>query len=217
MPATTLRAVLCALAIFLLIPALGTAAATSDALVRDFAPLSGYIVQPAGNEFIIDLDARQQVAVGDLFSVVTPGEKIVHPVTKELLGSQDTVKGLLQVTRIKAGYSYSRPIGSATALQKGDAILRFQNIDAEFWDYTGQGKAYFRELQTRLPHVQWQGYAASQKSRPVTPTLPTGKSAALYFILTAQGLEVRSPDFELIHNYPASTVGRAAAAPASPA
>src|SRR5512133_3849124 len=212
MPATTLRAVLCALAILLLIPALGTATTTSDALVRDFAPLSGYVVQPAGNEFIIDLDVRQQIAVGDIFSVVTPGEKIVHPLTRELLGSQDTVKGLLQVTRIKAGYSYCRPIGSASALQKGDGIRRFQNIDAEFWDYTGQGKAYFRELQTRLPHVQWQGYAASQQSRPATPTLPSGKSAALYFILSAQGLDVRSPEFELIHSYPAAAVGWAASA-----
>jgi len=214
MPGTTLRAVLCALAIFLLIPALGAAAAISDALVRDFAPLSGYIVQPSGNEFIIDLDARQQVAVGDLFSVVTPGEKIIHPLTKALLGSQDTVKGLLQVTRIKAGYSYCRPIGTATALQKGDAIRRFQNIDGEFWDYTGQGEAYFRELQTRLPHVQWQGYAASQKSRPATLALPTDKPAALYFILTAQGLEVRSPDFGLIHNYPPPAVSQTATAPA---
>lgn len=201
-----------ALTILLLIPVPhASAALVNSALSRDFAPASGYIVETAGNQFIIDLDARQQIAVGDVFSVVTPGARIVHPVTKAELGSQDTVKGLMRITGIKAGYSYCRPIGSAATLQKGDAIRRFQNIDAEFWDYTGQGEAYFSELQVLLPHLQWQGYASSQKGRPVTPTLPKGKSAALYFILTSQGLDVRSPDFELIHSYPV------AAQPAMPA
>ncbi|MDD2273071.1 MAG: VCBS repeat-containing protein [Desulfuromonadaceae bacterium] len=204
MRGVTLQTACFALVIFLLIPVLNASAAlVNGALARDFAPASGYIVETAGNQFIIDLDAKQQIAVGDIFSVVTPGAKIVHPVTKAVLGSLDTVKGFLQITGIKSGYSYCRQISSATALQKGDAIRRFQNVDAEFWDYTGQGEAYFTELQSLLPHLQWQGYASSQKGRPTTPTLPKGKSAALYFILTSQGLEVRSPDFELIHSYPA--------------
>ena len=205
MRGVTLLSVCFALAILLLIPIPhASAALVNGALSRDFAPVSGYIVETAGNQFIIDLDARQQIAVGDVLSVVTPGASIVHPVTKAVLGSQDTVKGLLQITGIKSGYSYCRPIGSAAALQKGDAIRRFQNIDAEFWDYTGQGEAYFSQLQSMLSHLQWQGYASSQKGRPATPTLPQGKSAALYFILTSQGLDVRAPDFELIHSYPAA-------------
>ena len=212
MRGVTLLSACFAVAIFLLIPIPhASAALVNGALSRDFAPVSGYIVETAGNQFIIDLDARQQISVGDVLSVVTPGASIVHPVTKEVLGSQDTVKGLLSITGIKSGYSYCRPIGSAAAFQKGDVIRRFQNIDAEFWDYTGQGEAYFSELQSMLPHLQWQGYASSQNGRPATPTLPKGKSAALYFILTSQGLDVRAPDFELIHNYPA------AAQPAMPA
>lgn len=204
MRGVTLQTACFALIIFLLIPVLNASAAlVNGALARDFAPASGYIVETAGNQFIIDLDAKQQIAVGDIFSVVTPGAKIVHPVSKAVLGSLDTVKGFLQITGIKSGYSYCRQISSTTALQKGDAIRRFQNVDAEFWDYTGQGEAYFTELQSLLPHLQWQGYASSQKGRPTTPTLPKGKSAALYFILTSQGLDVRSPDFELIHSYPA--------------
>lgn len=200
----TLRATSFLLALFLVIPALNASAVLNDALVHDFALVSGYVIQPAGNEFIIDLDARQQIAVGDIFSVVTPGEKIVHPVTKEVLGTQDTVKGILQVTRIKAGYSYCRAIGAVSGIRNGDAIRRFQDIDVDFWDYTGQGEQIFKELQATLPHLPWQGYAASQKNRPATPALPSGKSPALYFILTSQGLEVRSPDFEIIHTYPGS-------------
>ncbi|KAA0892193.1 FG-GAP repeat domain-containing protein [Oryzomonas rubra] len=209
----TLRATSFLLAL-LFIPALNASAAFVDALIRDFAPVSGYVIQPAGNEFIIDLDARQQIAVGDIFSVVTPGEKIVHPVTKEVLGTLDTVKGLLQVTRIKAGYSYCRALGAVSGIRNGDVVRRFQNIDVDFWDYTGQGEQLFKELQATLPHLPWQGYVASQKNRPATPALPAGKSPALYFVLTSLGLDVRSPDFEIIHTYPGSGMRQARISPA---
>lgn len=210
----TLRAVSFALAFSLLIPALNASAAINDALVRDFAPVSGYVIQPAGNEFLIDLDARQQIAVGDVFSVVTPGEKIIHPVTKAVLGTQDTVKGILQVTRIKAGYSYCRPLGATSGIRGGDVIRRYQDIDVNFWDYTGQGEPFFKELQAALPHLPWQGYAASQKNKPATAALPPGKSAALYFVLTKQGLDVHSPDFDTIHSYPVADISQARTVPA---
>ncbi|KAB0667593.1 VCBS repeat-containing protein [Oryzomonas japonica] len=210
----TLRAPFFVLALFLLIPVLNASAAVNEALVRDFAPVSGYVVQPAGSEFIIDLDARQQIAVGDIFSVVTPGEKIVHPVTREVLGTQDTVKGILQVTRIKGGYSYCRPLGSVSAIRNGDVIRRFQNIDVDFWDYTGHGEQLFKELRAALPQLPWQGYAASQKNRPATPALPPGRPPALYFVLTSLGLDVRSSDFEIIHRYPVFDLYQARTAPA---
>jgi hypothetical protein len=207
------------LTLFVLLPVVVSAAETNDALVKDFAPTSGYIVQQSGDEFIIDLDAKQKISVGDIFSVVTPGEKIIHPVTKQVLGSKDALKGMLQVTRIKAGYSYCRPMGPASSLKTGDAVHRYQNIDAEFWDYTGQGEAYFVELQRMLPHIQWMSYATSQKHRPATTAsiLPQGKTSALYFILTDQGMDVRSPDFELIHRYPVPDPIRSVTAIPSPA
>jgi hypothetical protein len=202
---------LVALLLVLCAATLGQAAAVPGAIATDLAPRSGYLVRPAGDEYLIDLDARQQVAVGDLFSVVTPGEPVVHPVTKALLGSQDVVKGLLQVTRVKAGYSHCRALAGAGELRPGDAIRRFQNIDVLFWDYSGQGEPYLRELQDMLPHLQWQGYAASQKGRPAPAALPAPTTPALYFILSGQGLEVRAPDFSLLYSYPAT----AAAAPAA--
>ena len=204
MRGTTLRS-LVALLLILCAAARGQGATAPSAIVTDLAPRSGYLVRPAGDEYLIDLDARQQVAVGDVFSVVTPGEPVVHPVTKALLGSQDTVKGLLQVTRVKAGYSHCRAVAGASEMRSGDAIRRFQNIDALFWDYSGQGEPFLRELQEMLPHLQWQGYAASQKGRPAFAALPAAHTPALYLILTGQGLEVRDPGFSLLYSYPAPT------------
>lgn len=201
------------LAAFLLMPVLNAAAAINDGAVRDFAPVSGYVIQAAGSEFLIDLDARQYIAVGDVFSVVTPGEKIIHPVTKVTLGSHDTVKGVLQVTGVKAGFSSCRPIGPSAAIRSGDVIRRFQNLDVDFWDYTGQGEPLFRELQAALPHLQWQGYAVSQAHKPATAALLPGKSPRLYFVLTDQGLAVYSPDFTPIRSYPPSGIRTPRTAP----
>jgi hypothetical protein len=216
MPGIMLRSLV---ALILVLPtALQAQAATAPvAIAGDLAPRSGYLVRPAGDEFLIDLDARQQIAVGDVFSVVVPGEPVVHPVTKALLGSQDTVKGILQVTRVKAGYSYCRALAGAGELRSGDAIRRFQNIDALFWDYRGEGEPYLRELQEMLPHLQWQGYAAAQKGRPAHAGLPAAHVPALYLILTGRELEVRAPDFSLLYSYPAPTAGASAAAQPAPA
>jgi hypothetical protein len=189
------------------ITAINARAEIGSDIIRDFTPLSGYVIQSVGNEYIIDMDARQQIAVGDLFTVVTPGERIIHPVTKKELGNLDTVKGMLQVTRIKAGFSYARTIGKTSGIKSGDMIRRYQHIDVEFWDYTGHGKNYFIELQQKLSHLQWRGYEASQKTKPVSLKTPAVPSDSIYFILTSQGLEVRSPDFTTIHSYSATEQG----------
>jgi len=213
MPHSALRW-LGALLLVLVVSATAGAAPLVEAISADFAPRSGYLVRPAGTGYLIDLDARQQVAVGDLFTVVVPGEPIVHPVTKVLLGREETVQALLQVTAVKAGYSECRVLGTPAALKGGEPIRRFQNIDARFWDYTGKGEALFRELQALLPQLQWQDYRSTQERRPALPAAAAGDTAALYFILTGPGLEVRAPDFTLLHRYPLPGQAGGVAAPA---
>jgi hypothetical protein len=179
-------------------------AAGIDDISKDFKPLSGYVIMPVQGEFLLDLDAGKGVAVGDLFSIVKPGEKIVHPVTKEVLGSLDEVKGVLQVTRIKSGYSYARPLGEAKGIDKGDVVRRYENLSAAFWDYTGQGEAFFSELKTALPALEWQEYAVAQAQRPQVPAAPAKGAPQLLFILRHDGLEVRdSVGFQTIRAYPA--------------
>lgn len=128
---TIIRAIV-AIGIIVLTSSFGTyAAAGGEKPARDGAPLSGYVVQPEGDEFLIDLDARNQIAVGDLFSVVRPGEKIIHPVSGEVLGTHDSVKGVLKVTRIKEGYSVCLPVGAHSGIQRGDVIRRYLTPDLQ--------------------------------------------------------------------------------------
>jgi len=161
-----------------------------DELVRDFAPLPGVVVMPADGEFLIDRDAADGIAVGDLFSVVLPGKKIVHPVTGKVLGTLDRVKGTLQVTRIRSGYSHARPLDVKEKILPGDAIRRFEHLPAAFLDTTGRGRPVFDRLRAALPGLEWTYAAAAGDG--VKPSLPDG--AVLAFVLGIDRLEVRGPE-----------------------
>lgn len=190
----------------------------SAAVARDLAPLSGVVVMPAGEEYLIDLDAAKGVREGDLFAVVQAGEKIVHPVTKEILGSLDQVKGYLQVTRVKSGYSYARPLDQTKGVGRGEQIRRFENMPALFWDYTGQGEGLYAELRAALPKLEWQSYAAAQSTRPDPPRAPGSEVAKLIFVLNDNGLGVKDGAMTLLRSYDPSLLGVAAApAAAAPA
>lgn len=192
------------------------AAPAANEIAKDFAPIAGYVVQASSDEYLIDLGIGQGTVVGDIFNVVGPGEPITHPVTGKLLGTQERSKGLLRLTRLKSGYAHSRPVGPVDSIKRGDAINRFQDLQALFWDYTGQGEQLAKELKTALPALQWKEYSAAQQQRPALPERPKVFSPTIYFILTSQGLAVRAPDFELIRSYPGTTPQTAAVPAATP-
>lgn len=177
--------------------------ASVDAVAKDFKDLSGVVIMPVQDEFIIDQDASNGVVAGDLFSVIQTGTKIVHPVTNKVLGTLDEVKGLLVVTRVRSGYSYVRPVGPAQGIGRGDIVRRYGQVSAALWDYTGQGEAFFAELKAALPHLNWLDYAVAQANRPQKPGPPTTDEPALIFILRNDGLDVRGIGFQTIHAYPA--------------
>jgi hypothetical protein len=193
-------------------------AGTIDDLARDFKPVSGYVVLPVQGEFLIDLDANQGVTVGDLFSVVQPGQKITHPVTGKVLGTLNITKGVLQVTQVRAGYSQARPVGAAGNIERGDQIRRYENLRAAFWDYTGKGEAVFVKIKEALPTLDWQSYAAAQDAKPGQPAAPKPGTFDLIFVLDAGNLTVRDGSFGILHTYPAPSVALPAApVPAAPA
>jgi hypothetical protein len=165
-------------------------AAVLDNVARDFAPLSGYVVMPADGEFLIDLDAAGGIGVGDLFSVVHPGEKIVHPVSGNVLGTLDRVKGFLQVTGIRSGYSHARPLKVKEEIKRGDVIRRFEHIPAVFLDATGGGRPIFDRLRTALPGLEWRYESVAGDGKK--PPFP--EDVLLAFVLGPDGLEVRGPD-----------------------
>jgi len=174
-------------------------ASLTDQLSEDFAPVNGYVVMAAGGEYILDVDSSQGVSSGDLFSVVTEGEKIVHPVTGEVIGSLDRVSAVLQVTRIKTGYSYAKVLRGEATLEPGTAIHRFDGLDAVFVD-EGTNKDVLSQIKDAVPALQWQGNSASTQ-------------ADLYFQAGAGALQVRDSQGQLLRSYPLTAAVAATPAP----
>lgn len=128
-------------------------------LKNDFKQLDGVLVMQMGDQWIIDQDAQSGVHIGDLFSISSPGQLIVHPVTKKVLGSAgDTLQAVLRVTSIKSGYAYVQPVYAATPLKAGQTITRFKNIPAQFDNdsSTATNSEIRASVQTALPQLDWQ-------------------------------------------------------------
>ncbi len=171
----------------------------AEKVVRDFSPQSGVVVMVTDGEIIVDLDASAGLARGDLLSVMSPGEKLVHPVTGKVLGQLETVKGVLKVTRVMEGFSYTKSLRDFETTV-GDKVKRYENIRAVFWDYTNNGKPLYLRLQDELSHMNWMDFETAQNSRPSDPQKTDGETA-VYFILKNSTLQVRDPQFLVIREY----------------
>ena len=120
---------------------------------QDFAPLAGVIIMPIGDEYLIDLDASSGIKQGDILTLISEGEKVIHPVTKEILGTLDVAQGYLQVTKIKSGYSYAKLLSSKTAPQKGDQVKRFEQVPS--WISESVPEKLRKEIKNGLPQLNW--------------------------------------------------------------
>ena len=175
-----------ALLLLLCLP-LNSLAELPEQIKKDFAPISGVIIMPIGEEYLVDLDASANLHEGDILSLVSPGENVIHPVTKELLGTLDVVRGFLQVTQIKSGYSYAKTITTQTPPQKGDQVKRFEQVPAQF-ESTQAHEALAEELKIGLPQLHW---------------LKQGESGQpeLIFVLSGNTLSVRNAAGMVLKSY----------------
>ncbi|MEA3466125.1 MAG: hypothetical protein U9R29_09015 [Thermodesulfobacteriota bacterium] len=175
--------------VLLCMSSLPVTAEVIDLVKKDFTAESGYVVMPAGGEYIIDLDAVQGITAGDLLAVVEQGDAIVHPVTGKVLGTMDKTVAVLQVSRVKSGYSYASAVSGDTAkIQAGTKIDRFSNLSAVYRDETGTNEVLFAKLKAALPLLQWQVSSSATM-------------ADLFFTATPSGLQVRDSKGQLIRAY----------------
>ncbi len=177
------------------------AAATPPSdLLNDFSLLTGLVLLDRGEEVLIDLTAEKGVRVGDLFSVVSKGEVVKHPVTGAPLGTLDEIVGQLQIVQLRPGFSIARRIDGGP-LKPGAEVRRFDRISAKFYDSSAFGEPLFIELRERLPHLQWQKYTPID---PADLALLLEKKPALGGLIVCYDgeiLEVRGPESALMQRY----------------
>lgn len=190
-----LRACGLLLALALVVPSLAAAVSLPAGLAKDFKPLAGRVVGHQEKEWLIDVGRDQGVHQGDLFSVVLPGPPVVDPQTGKELGRPLRITGLLQVTWVQARFSNVRKVNGA--VQVGARLRRFEGVTAGFVDRTVAGEKLFLQVREALNNLRWQGYRSDKKNSG--EKAPEGTQ--LVFILSQQGLEVRGPDRQLLHQY----------------
>ena len=144
---------------FLSLSVITAQAALTPAVKDDFSPLEGVIIMPIGDEYLIDLDMTSGIKEGDILTLISDGEKIIHPVTKEILGTLEIPQGFLQVTRVKSGYSYARRLSPKETPAKGDRIKRFEQVPATTDSSVPDQLA--KELKNGLPQLNWEKAGAA--------------------------------------------------------
>ena len=122
-------------------------------LLEDFAPADGVVLMPMGDSWLVDLDANQNLRPGDILSVMSPGETIVHPQTRDIVGRIDHVVGFLEVSRVMSGYSYADLLTVGLSLQAGDQVRRFERIPAYIDGSIPESLE--QELKRSLSHLEW--------------------------------------------------------------
>ncbi|MGK2907029.1 MAG: FG-GAP repeat domain-containing protein [Desulfuromonadales bacterium] len=173
-------------------------------LQSDFSVVKGVVVMPMNDEYIVDLDDRDNLHVGDILTLVKPGSNIFHPVSKEVIGTIDETVGYLQVTRILSGYSYARVLTNGLQPENGAQLKRFEQVPAILVTDSQADAELARQLQVNLPQFRWlQDSQADQ--------------AQLTFHLQEEALDVRTARGDSLHKYIISEDQRLVTTVTSPA
>mgnify|MGYP001259587541 CR=1 FL=1 len=181
----------------LLVAGAATAATLPTDVLSDYKPLKGYIVKQLGDEYLIDLDAEDGLRRGDILTVITPGEELVHPVTQQIIGSLDSVKVFLRVEQIRAGFSHVLPLGEVSALAPGEPVVRFTQVPAAIVDDGAAPESLAAELRKALPHLDW----------------TAAETPMLSFQIAQDRLKVLGADGTLLRSYELDVAKAASVAP----
>ncbi len=86
------------------------------------APPRGAVVKTGSGKVYVNL-GEGQVATGDELKVLSQGEKLIDPTTGEVLGSEETEIGKVQVTSVKEKFSIAKWVGSPSSkVEKGSPV-----------------------------------------------------------------------------------------------
>lgn len=196
--------------VIIALSAVAALAAVPAGLVNDFAPVEGLVLLARDGEVLIDAEAIKGVRNGDLFSVIGSSEQVTHPLTGELLGVNHQTVGLLQVIQVRPGFSITTQLAGDIP-KAGARVLRFEQVDAHFFDVTAEGEAFSNELRQALPQLSWTAYKKIDHDELTSLRAQGMGFNGLLFLLDGTRLEVRNSEFELLYSYESVDLQSAAA------
>ena len=98
--------------------------ALAQGLVAMFPAAEGYVVSASGSEVYLDLAQKDLLKPGMELQVYRPGDQMIHPVSKQVLGAYEKNLGLLRVTEVREKYSRGEldAAGVAAGIVPGDRV-----------------------------------------------------------------------------------------------
>lgn len=98
--------------------------ALGEGLLALFPAIEGYVVSTSGGEAYIDVSQKDLVRPGLELQIYRPGAEMIHPVTRQVLGSYENDLGVLSVTEVREKYSRGTldATGAAAGIVAGDRV-----------------------------------------------------------------------------------------------
>lgn len=85
-------------------------------------PFSARVLKVNGNEMYVGAGAKTGVTEGDTFTVYSVGEDLVDPTTGEKLGSEETAKGTVKVTKVEDKFCKVKSDTELKDIKVGDVV-----------------------------------------------------------------------------------------------
>ena len=83
-----------------------------------------------GSEDIVYLTTDHPAKAGDKFYVINSSERIKHPITGRKIGYVITIKGIVEIVKIKSGETTAKITQSFSEIGKGDRLDSYYDIES---------------------------------------------------------------------------------------
>ncbi len=165
------------------IPASGGSLSLLDETARDLSRLEARLIEGPGEGFLLNRGSRDQVQKGDLWTIYSPGESVVDPVSGADLGTYSSPLAVARVTRAAEKFAELavRCLKKECDLQAGLEAVRFQDIQALYLDEKASTFSQYKKMRKKLDHLDWQGYMRKGER------LPEQLSSPFKVVLAAAG------------------------------
>ena len=171
-------------------------------LLQEMFPSKGFIIKVKDDSLLIDLDSKNGVKEGDIFTIFSPGETITHPVTKKMVAVLEEKAGIIKVMTVKDGYSTAKRISGTKEIKEGFKIEKFSDLKVLYIDYTDNPKLY-DEFKMTFQNMEWETYEKGITLKPAKLSQTTGLAGYdLYVAAEKDKITLYDSQLDRIRVYP---------------
>ena len=177
-----------------------------EALYEDFSPLEALVISVEAQEVILDKGREDGVHPGDIFTVYKQGKKIIHPVTKKVVGYKKTPIAKVEVRHLEGNFSTALILERKEEIKIGAPATRFTDIKALFLELVpGVEAQVLPYLKTKLPDITFVS-RPGLRFQNLSPQYLAQEGFDLVFVADQRNLRVYNARLEILQIYGLGTL-----------